>query len=205
MGARGNIEHVVVLMLENRSFDSMLGALYPGRAGFEGLSGRESNSYVRADGRRIDVPVWNKAGMTAASATIPDPDPGEAFTDITQQLFGAGGATAEPPPMSGFVANYVTQPAADGATLDPGAVMHYFTPQQVPVISTLAEAFGVCDQWYASAPCQTWPNRFFAHSATCAGYVDNKNFPLPYTRPTIFHRLQESGKSWRVYFHDVPQ
>jgi phospholipase C len=82
--------------------------------------------------------------------------------------------------------------------------MHYFTPQQVPVISALARAFGVCDQWYASAPCQTWPNRFFVHTATAAGHVENSKFHIPFTSPSIFRRLEDREKSWRVYFHDVP-
>jgi phospholipase C len=205
MGALQGIEHVVVLMLENRSFDSMFGALYPGREGFDGLTGTESNSYIGSDGKTVAVQVWNDDGMSPATATIPDPDPGEYFTDINQQLFGAGGPATEPPPMDGFAANYVAQKAVDGDVPDAYAVMHHFTPKQVPVIAALAEAFGVSDQWYASAPCQTWPNRFFAHSATCAGYVDNSHFPVPYTQPTIFHRLQQHQRSWRVYFQDVPQ
>jgi phospholipase C len=85
------------------------------------------------------------------------------------------------------------------------AVMHYFKPEQVPVISTLAKAFGVCDQWYASAPCQTWPNRFFVHTATSLGYVDNPNFPIPFPAPSIFKRMSQCGKGWRVYYHDIPQ
>jgi phospholipase C len=75
----------------------------------------------------------------------------------------------------------------------------------VPIICTLAKAFGVCDGWHASAPCQTWTNRFFTHTGTSLGYVDNTLFMLPFTAPSLFRRLQDNGKSWRVYFHDVPQ
>lgn len=203
MGAATEIEHVVVLMLENRSFDCMLGRLYPKSAAFEGLSGAESNLFHRPDGTAQTVPVWNDTGMDATTACIPDPDPGELFPDMNAQLFGQGGVASDgPPPMSGFVDDYMSQ--APG-TPDPRAVMHYFTPEQVPVISALARAFGLSDQWHASAPCQTWPNRFFAHAGTCAGYVDNDHFPLPFKQPTIFRRLQDAGKSWHVYFHDVPQ
>ena len=203
MGALQGIEHVIVLMLENRSFDCMFGKLYPRSASFEGLSGRETNPYRRPDGTLIDMPVWNNEGMEPGTACIPDPDPGELFADINMQLFGGNGTpTAASPPMSGFIKNYMAQPSGNQ---DPMAVMHYFTEKQVPVISALAKAFGVSDQWYASAPCQTWPNRFFAHTGTCAGHVDNDHFDVPFTRPTIFHRLQDKGKSWRVYFHDLPQ
>ena len=67
--------------------------------------------------------------------------------------------------------------------------MHYFTPEQVPVISQLARAFGVSDRWHASAPCQTWPNRFFAHTATANGYVNNSPTHFPYMMETVFNRL----------------
>jgi phospholipase C len=201
MGAREELEHVIVLMLENRSFDGMLGKLYPADRSFAGLTGAEGNPY-----NGVPLPVWNDTGMTPDTACIPDPDPGELFPDMTAQLFGAGGRPgAAPPPMDGFVANYMAQPAGGGPARDPKAVMHYFTPEQVPVISTLARAFGVCDQWHAAAPCQTWPNRFFAHTGTAQGWVDNGHFPIPFPAPSIFRRLEDRGKSWRVYFHDMPQ
>jgi phospholipase C len=186
-------------MLENRSFDCMLGRLYPAGPDYDGLTLNESNTYGMTYG------VWNDPTMSAATACIPDPDPGEAFIDMNMQLFGQQqrppGAA---PTMCGFASNYGTQPAKEGWR-DPGAVMHYFTPDQVPVLSTLAKAFGVCDRWHASAPCQTWPNRFFAHTGTSLGYVDNNTFRIPFEAPSLFRRLEDEGKSWRVYFHDMPQ
>ena len=62
----------------------------------------------------------------------------------------------------------------------------------------------VCDRWHASAPNQTWPNRFFVHTGTAAGYVNNSPVRFPYLMPTIFNRLTQRQRSWRVYFHDVP-
>jgi phospholipase C len=197
MPALGGIEHVVVLMLENRSFDCMLGKLYPRDPGFEGLPDDAANPWLGQPVRAWPVPGDT---LDATSACIPDPDPGELFTDMNVQLFGTPPAPAAS--MSGFVENYMGQQPIPADCRLP---MHYFTPEQVPVISALARSFGVCDQWYASAPCQTWPNRFFAHSGTCLGYVNNSNFPFPYEAPSIFRRLGDSGKGWRVYFHDVPQ
>lgn len=197
MPALGGIEHVVVLMLENRSFDCMLGKLYRSDPSFEGLRGDETNLWLNQP-----VKVWPIAGdaLDSSSACVPDPDPGELFTDMNEQLFGRPpGPTAS---MSGFVENYMSQTPVP---TDCRAPMHYFTPEQVPVISALARAFGVCDQWYASAPCQTWPNRFFVHTGTCLGYVNNSNFPIPFPAPSIFGRLSTCGVGWRVYFHDVPQ
>jgi len=199
--AQPDIEHVVVLMLENRSFDCMLGMLYPNDPDFEGLTGQESNVYA---GRPI--PVWNDTGMSATTAVIPNPDPGEKFTDVNMQLFGGTGQrTAASPTMNGFVQNYMMQPPSKDGSYDPRSVLHYFTPDQVPVISTLAKAFGVCDQWYASAPCQTWPNRFFAHTGTSLGHVDNSTFRVPFPAHSLLRRLEDNDKTWRVYFHDMPQ
>ena len=201
------IDHVVVLMLENRSFDCMLGRLYPSGPAFDGLTGDEANLLHPPGGGAVTrVGVWNDAAMGPATATIPDPDPGELFVpDMTMQLFGLGGTPAGPPTMGGFVDSYVRQQAAGGAHIDPRMVMHYFTPRQVPVISALATSFAVSDRWHASAPCQTWPNRFFAHTATAGGWVNNNPPHFPYTMPSIFRRLGDAGRSWKVYFHDLPQ
>ncbi len=193
------IEHVVVIMLENRSFDCMLGRLYPAGPHYDGLTLNESNVYG------MPYFVWNDPNMSEANACTPDPDPGELFTDMNVQLFGQPKRLPQTKPtMSGFAQSYGTLPASAGWR-DPGAVMHYFTPDQVPILSTLAKAFGVCDRWHASAPCQTWPNRFFAHCATSLGHVDNNTFHIPFEAPSLFRRLQDRNKTWRVYFHDMPQ
>jgi phospholipase C len=202
-----DIRHVVVLMLENRSFDSMLGRLWPGRADFDGLSGQETNARHVAGQPVQTFQVWTDPTLTAASLIIPDPDPGELFADINMQLRGLtddGNPSSAPPNMSGFVDNYLRQPAKT-PTPDPFSIMHYFTPDQVPVISQLAKAFGVSDRWHASAPCQTWPNRFFVHTGTAGGYVNNAPEHLPFLMPTVFDRLEEVRQTWKIYFHDVPQ
>jgi phospholipase C len=154
--------------------------------------------------------------------TIPDPDPGELFTDMTYQLyeryFVDVGLLAPPTPtMGGFVRNYVNQTVGNTLPYDPRAIMHCFHPDQVPVTSLLAKTFGVADRWFSSAPCQTWPNRFFVHSATADGWVNNTPVPdawkvverLPYDMPTIFNQIKQHflafDKGWRIYFHDMPQ
>jgi phospholipase C len=202
-----DIRHVVVLMLENRSFDCMLGKLYPKSAEFDGLSGDENNVWRRPAGILQTIRVWNDPTVTAKALCIPDPDPGERFTDIQMQIYGlteADAINSGAPNMGGFVDNYMRQPATNPMP-DPYSVMHYFTPAQVPVISQLARAFGVSDRWHASAPCQTWPNRFFAHTGTAGGYVNNSPTHFPYRIETVFNRLDSVGQTWRIYFHDAPQ
>ncbi len=73
------------------------------------------------------------------------------------------------------------------------------------MLSTLARSFGVSDRWFASAPCETWPNRLFAHTGQSGGLVDNAAIPLPFFLTTVFRQLESRGRSWKVYFHDVPQ
>ncbi|WP_127904088.1 alkaline phosphatase family protein [Solirhodobacter olei] len=189
------IDHVVVLMLENRSFDSMLGRLYPDRSDFAGLKGNETNV---VNGKKIRV--WTSGGIQEPSFTIPDPDPGESFDDITAQIFGAGNAPPSPATMEGFATNYASIPNATAKD-----IMHGYSPDQVPVLSTLAQSFGVSDDWFASAPNQTWPNRFFVHTGTASGYVNNMPLHVPYLMETIYNRLSAANRSWRVYFHDMPQ
>ena len=201
------IKHVVVLMLENRSFDCMLGKLYPSGDKFDGLTGTECNVWHKPDGSQEQIRVWTDPALDARTVCIPDPDPGELFTDIHIQIHGLtadGKPNPGSPTMGGFVDNYMRQPATTPAP-DPYSVMHYFTPEQVPVISALGRAFGVSDRWYASAPCQTWPNRFFAHTGTANGYVNNSPTHFPYEMETVFNRLSDASQEWRIYFHDIPQ
>ncbi|MBW4023040.1 MAG: hypothetical protein HIU92_07835 [Proteobacteria bacterium] len=203
------IEHVVVLMLENRSFDTMLGWLYPGREDFDGLTGQEANPWHRPSGE-VTVKAWNDAGLSRSRASGPDPDPGELFHDMEEQFFGATGMTPDgqgtgAPAMSGFVDNYMRQPRGpDDSVPEPPTIMHCFSPVQVPVLSELARSFGVSDRWFASAPCQTWPNRFFAHTGTAGGWVNNDPPHFPYRMPSLFRRMMERDQDWAVYFHDLP-
>ncbi|MCB9155891.1 MAG: phosphoesterase [Caldilineaceae bacterium] len=204
------IEHVVVLFLENRSFDNLLGWLYTDQNNqpahnippqptpvYEGLeSGKYFNTRGDGSGARVEAarattgwPPINNPFM------VPTPEPGEQFENITRQIFGA----AEPAPgqaanMSGFLADYAT--LADPAIA--AQIMQCYSPEQVPVISHLARNFAVCDHWFASAPCQTWPNRSFVHCGSSDGYINNDIYE-PYGIDTIFNVLQEQGISWGVF------
>lgn len=138
MARLDGIDHFVVLMLENRSFDSLFGGLYPGRPDFNGLTGSESNP-APAGGT---FSVWSDG---SGDLCLPDPDPGELFDDINQQLFGSL-LPQGTPTMSGFAVNY----AKNGG--DPKNVIHYYQLAQVPALCALARSYAVCDEWYASAP-----------------------------------------------------
>ena len=199
MGQLENIDHFVVLMLENRSFDNLLGVLYDKSDDFDGLAGTEINP----DPHGAAIEVWNNAGTDEATMRTPNPDPGQLWTDINTQLFGTP-TVAIPTPaptMDGFVKNYLAQKNGPVGR----DIMHYFTPKQVPVISTLAKSFAVCDRWFASGPCQTWPNRWFVHCASADGHENNEPLHLPDVE-TIYNRLEQAGMhDWKIYFHDLAQ
>lgn len=188
-------------MLANRSFDCMLGYLYPKSEVFDGLDGSERNPWHRLDGSVEDVRVWNSPAIRPEAACIPSRELRELFADINMQLYGLETVQDGAPSMRGFVDNFMRQP--------PEAVMHCFKPAQVPVLSHLATAFGVSDRWHVSAPCETWPNRYFAHAGTGGGYVNNEFLPLPRLNlrplPTIYRRLEECGYRWKIYLRDLPQ
>jgi phospholipase C len=219
--ALGNIDHFVVLMLENRSFDNMLGWLdapdnpppfrpLPGAPRVDGLAGGPRANPVPPD--LPGAPGLVRAGRAAHPRT-PDPDPGEGYAHTHVQLYGRPPGPQEsadpaPAPMDGFVRDYIDVLRADGRALTPaeyGQIMDAFPPASVPVISILARAYAVCDRWHCSVPSETLPNRAFALAATSGGMVDN----TPYTRwlsldaPTICNRLQDArvpGLTWRVYY-----
>ena len=98
-----SVQHIVQLMLENRSFDHMLGFLYPAGQAFEGLTGSESNT--DASGNTVTV---YKIDPTAAGAYfMPGADPGEGYANTNAQLFGTGNPPSPPVATNaGFVTNY---------------------------------------------------------------------------------------------------
>jgi phospholipase C len=223
------IENIVVVMLENRSFDNVLGALYPYGPQFEGLKldGSMSNSW---NGK--NYPVTNSS--STSPFVTPSPDPGESFADMNLQIFNntdpPNNATAN---MAGFVNDWMaalgqyplipngvkecswspawpTLPRTKPSP-SPGDIMFYFTPSQMSVTSTLAQAFGVSDAWFGSSPTQTYPNRFFLNCATSGGYVNDVdyacNLELWPNLNSIFALLDGTGgyniANWKVYFHDI--
>jgi phospholipase C len=184
------IEHLVVLMMENRSFDHMFGYLDPLDDTIDDLSDTETN--LDADGNIVQV-------GTGASHKGPA-DPGHHFQDVNEQLF----ETTDPQPgdvptMGGFVKNYAKQPHVKAHRAKD--VMKCFAPEDIPVIATLAREFALCDAWFSSVPGPTLPNRAFAHCASSNGSVDMN--PMAYMRlPTIYERLFDHGVSSKVYAYD---
>ena len=203
------VSHVVVLMLENRSFDHMLGYLYAGTGNvspsgqpFEGLTGTESCP----DGNGNQVSVYQITPSTPNAYFMPGADPGEGYQATNSQLWGsiAAPASGAVPTMSGFVTDFsytIGWETTDKWSIVPGTVasdiMGCFTPQALPVLSALAAGYAVCDHWFASVPTETLPNRAFACAGTSQGHMDDHT--KTYTCPSIFGSLSTAGVSWAVY------
>ncbi len=164
------IKNVFVLMLENRSFDHMLG--YSGIRGYDAETGKETG--INAVKGHEDKCTNKYKGTTykpQAGAKFSMPfDPNHEFMDVVEQLTGKRefkkGQDYPDVDNSGFIENY--DRIAKGFDLDD--VMRGYTPEQLPVMNALAKEFAVCDGWFSSMPGPTWPNRFFAMAATAKGW-----------------------------------
>jgi phospholipase C len=186
-----HIDHIVVLMLENRSFDHMLGYLSlppaqggKGRTDVDGLTGNETND----DENGVSFPVQRMA------FPIMNGDPCHEWDCIEEQLSNNNG---------GFLTNY-------GRTVvsNPEFILHYFTGADVPVYDHLARDFCICDRWFCSLPGPTQPNRAYSlagtsdsnqHNFTPKQLISGEGFK----GKTIFEVLKECNVSWRCYSHDI--
>jgi phospholipase C len=212
-----SITNVFVLMLENRSFDHMLGfsnltgmdAATGQSTPIRGLTGKEANSY---SGSNFEV-------IAGADEMMPL-DPGHEFPDVLEQLAGTGASyvSGRYPPInnSGFVSDYVDSRTAGqgGATTDCGEIMKCFSPEQLPVLNALAREFAVCDSWHCAVPGPTWPNRLFAcaassdgldHSPTTAEILTWETLDgVSFTHGSLFDALKKKSDSgWRIFSGDL--
>jgi phospholipase C len=205
----GAIKHIVQLMLENRSFDQMLGFLYasnnnksPTNQPFEGLTGDETNP----DDSGREVRVFKIHSNSEHPYLMPGADPGEGFLNTNYQLFKTDDPVeGDAPTNKGFLINFKAAIASDQSRhfkdslpgTVPSEIMGMYTPEMLPVMSALARGFAVCDHWFASAPTQTIPNRAFASAATSQGHLDNK--VKVFTCPSIFGSLSDANIDWAIY------
>jgi phospholipase C len=185
-------EHVVVLMLENHSFDQMLGSMtevYP-----------ELDGVRPGDARANRDDAGREYAQHARLSLQVKPDPKHEHPNVLRQLEDGNG---------GFVKDYL-RTYGEKARAGCEDVMGYFPRGSLPALHTLAEQFVVCDHWFSSLPGPTWPNRFFALSGTSNGRVlmpegvRQLSMLWNQTQDTLFDRLNAKRIPWRVYFYDFP-
>lgn len=189
------IEHVVVLMLENRSFDHMLGSL---KARFPTLEGIDP----KAPGVNRDLTDGNRSyEQRPTTTTALAKDPKHELCNTLAQLTVDGDC-------GGFVTDFrLSYASAPPLTQE---VMGYYDFGALPVLHALASQFTICDRWFSSVPGPTWTNRLFVHSGTSLGRVEMPNPPFDlnlhrYNQDTIYDRLNDAHLPWRIYYGDAPQ
>jgi phospholipase C len=193
--ATDNIAHIVVLMLENNSFDRMLGCMrekYPQLEGVDPAAPFTNPDYPDASHLFAQLPD--------ASRAVPV-DPGHDFDDVLRQVHGGD--------CKGFVSEFA-QSKPQAPVSERQQIMSYFQRGGLPVLHSLAEQFLICDHWFSSVPGPTWPNRLFVHSGTSLGHVDMPSGIFHpglhlYDQPTVYQRLEAQAVSWMIYYGDVPQ
>ncbi len=219
------LDHLVVVLFENRSLDNVLGHLYRPEDGktFDGVIGKNLTN---------PIPSWAEHGAdqnvvpytVATDMDSPDPDSGEEYFHTNTQLYNTldeqnrgkiGDAATAPwnvpapgstPTMDGFVTDYIstfTGEVGRQPTYDEYAhIMTGYTPEQLPVLNGIARDFGVFDHWFCEVPSQTFMNRSFWTAATSSGLVVNspvKKWFSENDAETLFERLEAHGRTWKVY------
>ncbi len=202
-------------MLENRSFDHLLGFLYQSSGNlsplgqpFEGLKGTETNP----DATGKPVQVFPIKPTDPHPYFVPGANAGEGYLNTNSQLFGATNAPSPivPATNNGFVTNFaytLSWESKEKNQVIPGTqasqIMGMYMPETLPVLSALAKGFAVCDHWFASAPTETFPNRAFVHMATSQGFMQDKTTSV-FTAPSIYTALTKKAATWCVYGYDAP-
>ena len=159
-----DIRHLVVLMLENRSFDHMLG--YLGSAGMD-VDGRIGQSNAAEDGTIVRGHHLDNTRVRVR--------PHHSVEAVAAQINGGA--------MDGFVKGY--RPGDDLSE-----IMSWYDEREVRTYDRLARQYAACDRWFSSVPGPTWPNRFFAMCGTSAGITGNLN---PISHETFFDLLPKDS------------
>jgi len=203
MAKSTRIQRVVVLMLENRSFDHVFGY----RHGINGLKGDEFN-LLKPTAPQSPANDPFRVSNGAPYAVPVGEGPGQSFEAATVQLTGskAEPTGAAPAKNDGFVASYQNElifadKVKNATPADIRTVMEAFPPTMLPSINALADAFCVCDHWCSEVPGPTQPNRLYMHAASSFGFVHNV-WSHVFAGRTIYNSLQDAGSTWATYDFD---
>ena len=256
-----NINQLVVVMFENRSFDNLMGYLYsdpsfPTPANWpSGWSVPQKIPQLTGKPTQTFNGLWQFPGAAPLSPTactgvagcntlaasyqpvvayphnfpacpggtgpvpptfawnFPNPNAEEGFKATAEQLgklTAQAGSTSSRYEMTGFLQGY------SASTGTPAPIMGSYTPDQLPVLSTLARSFAVFDRWHCAVPSETYCNRAFFHASTSWGFVENgssQNDAPPasswtkwqappgfVSQNSIFDLLEAAKVGWGVYF-----
>ena len=177
----GKIEHIIMVMMENRSFDHWYGArrLLEGRKDEDGLV--EGMSNPSPTGKAVPIShavqlcVDDPSHSWNGSHTQFNDGACDGFASVHGQIYGNDGADA----------------------------MAYLTRDDLPISYALADAYTHCDRYFCSVMSSTWPNRFYGHLGSSQGMTGNDVPAEGYTDPSVWQKLDEIGVDWVYYYTDV--
>ena len=189
-----NLKHIVILMMENRSFDHMLGSLTAVNPQIDGINARLSNPDTTGA-------VVQPQPLAEFQGQL-DPDPDHHFPAVDLQIFGGDTSPTRVANMQGFVRSYFNQQQDVGHSQK---IMYYFAQNQLPVLTTLALEFAVFNRWFASIPGPTICNRAFAHYGTSFGRVDMDLLYVNEPFQSIYSRLINANPKHtaKLYYYDT--
>jgi phospholipase C len=189
------IKTIVIVMMENRSFDHLLGYLSLPPFNRPNVEGLQNMAEIVSEYNGHNYRPF----LLTDPYTLIEADPPHEREDMAIQIGENENGTYR---MDGFVKNYANALGAPPITPDSKPpVMGYYGHVQVPVTHFFAENFAICDHWFCSLPAGTQPNRLMAMS----GYsrIDKNNLFLP-PQHLVYDWLTENNVRWRVYHEGMP-
>ena len=185
------IEHIVVLMQENHSFDNYLGTL-TGRDGT-----RRGDGFSLGEDGAPDAVNKLRSGQQVKAHRLPST---VQFPGNPSQTWNASHISDADRTCGGF-AQSIEQTVPGG---DPAVPLGYWTEEDLPFYHGLARVFPVADRWFCSCLGPTFPNRRFLIAGTAHGLIDDLPWDLVDYPPagTIFDSLTSNGITWTNY-HNV--
>jgi phospholipase C len=196
------IKNIVVLVEENRSFDSIAGGLNYS-PDIDGLAFRSFCNPTNAS-----IPFSPPVCALPIQADVAPNDPNHGVSGVSYELYSTfrPNETAvrmglEEATMMGFVTEQATTfPKANSSAAN--EAINFLAAEHIPVFATMAENYVLMDQWFAAIPGPTNSNRAYITSGTSHGFGDDSNFgvtapPLP--QKSIFQQLSEKNMTWINY------
>ena len=179
------IDHVVVLMQENRSFDHYYGQLHnQGQpAAMAEPAGASNPNPLNPSGPPITA--FHKTTYCEVA------DLGHSWNETHQEWDGGL--------MDGFTRANVTPADPTGSR-----TMGYYDSSDLPYYYGLYNTFATGDHYFASVLSQTFPNRFYLLAGTSFGHIRNDVSPTGFTQPTVFNLLDQAHVSWKIYYSQIP-
>ncbi len=188
---KAQVDTIVVVMMENRSFDHMLGHMrlpdYGGLTTIDGIESLANTDYANPSQNSRLIPPF-----IAADQPLPNDLPHERDQVATQLAFASVANAYE---MNGFVKAYERSSGTTGVLRPPP--MGLLTPRDLPMTRFFADEYAPCDRWFSALPTSTQPNRLMSLS----GYtlIDSTRSGLLPDQHTVLDWCESRGVRWRVY------